>query len=234
MKNETAKKCGSMFMLWLVATGLAVAADDFQPVPKSDLPALWQFFDAAQSRVTNLVANITQTKTLKVFQQPIVSEAKLWFHRPNLFRWEVVKPVPSLTISDGKWLWMYYPEFQQAERYLMNDPRLGSSPFRALSASLGGNPASLTNSCDVTVLTSAQFYRMDVAPRDPKERQFLSRLVLDFDRKTLLVARTGMESPNGDRTENEYKDSNINQPLDDALFHFVPPSNVKVVSPFGK
>lgn len=225
---------GVQVVLALIAAASPIFADDFQPVPRSELPALWEFFATTQRGVTNFATTVTQTKTLKVFQQPIVSEAKLWFNRPNQFRWEVVKPAPSLTISDGKWLWMYYPEFQQAERYLVNDPRLGSSPLKALSAGLGANPASLTNSCDVTVLTNDRFYRLDVVPRDAKERQFLSRLVLDFNRTTLFLARTVMESPNGDRTENQYGPARVNESVDAALFHFDPPSGAKVVSPFSK
>jgi len=220
--------------VWLTITNGALADNDFQPVPKSELAGLWQHFDDVQRGVTNFTSNVTQTKTLKVFQQPIVSEARLCFSRPNLFRWEVVKPSFSLTVTDGKWLWMYYPEFQQAERYLVNDPRLGSNPIKALSASLGANPASLTNSCDVTVLSNAQFYRLDIVPRDTHEKKFLSRLVLDFDRTSSLITRTMMESPNGDRTENQFSSNKVNQALEAGLFQFEPPANVKVVSPFSK
>src|ERR1044071_6849243 len=81
------------------------AAEDFQSLPAGQQPALWQQFDTAQRGVSNFVSTVTQTKTLRILQQPIASEAKLWFSRPNLFRWEVTRPARSQTISDGKWLW---------------------------------------------------------------------------------------------------------------------------------
>ena len=129
---------------------------------------------------------------------------------------------------------MYYPEFQQAERYPLSDPRLGSSPMKAMSASLGENPASLTNSCDVSLFANAQTYRLEAIPRDSREKQLLSKLVLDFDRKSFTLSQTSLESPNGDRTENRFVSSQVNQSLDPSLFHFEPPPNVRVVSPFGK
>jgi outer membrane lipoprotein carrier protein len=226
---------GEWAMLCFCALAInTLGADEFRPVQASRQGAIWQEFEVAHRGFTNFVANVAQTKTLKVFQQPIESEAKLWFTKPNLFRWEVVKPAPGTTLSDGKWLWMYYPEFQQAERYPVGDPRLGSGPMKAMTASMGDNPAALTNSCEVVVFESERAYRLEAVPRDPRERQFLAKLVLEFERRSCVLMRTEMESQNGDRTENWFLSTQINQPLDPALFRFVPPEGVKVISPFGK
>lgn len=222
-------------ILWLCALAVsALGAEVFQPVPASRQASIWQEFEVAQRGFTNFVANVVQTKTLKVFQQPIVSEAKLWFTKPNRFRWEIVKPAPGTTLCDGKWLWMYYPEFQQAERYPVGDPRLGNGPMKAMTASMGDNPAALTNSCEVAVFENERAYRLEAVPREPRERQFLAKLVLEFERRSCVLLRTGMESQNGDRTENQFRSTQINQPLDPSLFRFDPPEGVNVVSPFGK
>ena len=221
-------------LTFFLFASVSFASDDFQPVPPSQQPAAWQRFEAAHRGISNFVANVVQTKTMTVFQQPVVSEAKLWFARPNRFRWEVVKPAPSLTVSDGSFLSMYYPEFKQVERYPLKDPRLGSGPVKAITASLGENPATLTNSCDVAMFASTGAYRLDAVPRDPRDKRFLSRLVLDFDRTSLLLTKTTMETLNGDRTENQFVSIRANQEVDPALFHFEPPNGVKLVAPFSK
>ena len=33
---------------------------------------------------------------------------------PRLFRWEYVKPYPQLIVADGKTVWVYEPDLQQA------------------------------------------------------------------------------------------------------------------------
>jgi len=239
MKNEWVKPVPliiavAMLGITSITEGGSEHAPDFHVVSADRQDAIWREFETARRGVSNFVAEVVQTKTLKILQQPIVSEAKLSFAKPNLFRWESTKPAGSLTVSDGKWLWMYYAEFQQAERYPLNDPRLGASPMKALSASLGANPVSLTNSCELIVWESAETLRIEAVPRAQKERQLLARLVLDLDRKTFLLLRTVIEAPNGDRTENRFQRVEWNQPLDVSRFRFEPPAGVRIVSPFGK
>ena len=76
--------------------------------------------------------------------------------------------------------------------------------------------------------------RLEAIPRDPKDRQSLSRLVLDLDRVSFAVRQTVIESANGDRTENRFTITEVNVEMPGSLFQFAPPPNTKVVSPFGK
>ncbi len=212
----------------------AASAQDLQPVPPARQAAVWDDFETAHRSFTNITAHVVQSKYLRILQEPIVSEANLWFQRPGLFRWEVVKPAPSLALCDGKSFWMYYPEFHQAERYPLDALRLGSNPLKVITASLGENPAWLTNLCDVAVYASPERYRLEAVPRDAREKQFVAKLILDFLRHSFVLERTVMESKNGDRTESRFLDSHINGTLDPSLFRFEPPPGVKVVSPFTK
>ena len=53
----------------------------------------------------------------RLTKKPILSSGKVWFQPPNKFRREVKGNSPSLTVSDGRQLWIYYPNFKSAERY---------------------------------------------------------------------------------------------------------------------
>lgn len=218
----------------ILLAGCLLADEEFHPVSPTGQGAVWKQLDAAHNQLTNFIAEVAQTKTMQILQRPIVSKAKLWFEKPNLFRWEVVEPVQSLIVSDGKSLWMHYPEFQQAERYPLGDPRLTNGPAKTMGVMLGASPAALTNTCDISMFASPHCYRLEVVPRDPNEKQLLSRLVLDFDRENFAIRRTVIESANGDRTENRFTITEVNADMSESLFRFTPPPDTKIARPFAK
>lgn len=66
-------------------------------------------------RTTQLAAEFTQTKHLKILTKPIISQGRLFFEAPNSLRWEYTSPVKSLmllnkgeltvyTFAQGAWL----------------------------------------------------------------------------------------------------------------------------------
>jgi len=78
-------------------------------------------------------------------KKPVVSSGTVWFQPPNKFRREVKGNSPSVTVSDGRELWIYYLNFKSAERY----PLGKGSPLDATVAAINSaliwkisNPAS--------------------------------------------------------------------------------------------
>src|SRR2546430_17077465 len=73
----------------------------------------------AERRATSpdVHADFQEQKTLHLMKQPIVSSGKIWFHAPNKFRREVSGNSPSVTVSNGRDLWIYYSNFKSAEHY---------------------------------------------------------------------------------------------------------------------
>ena len=65
-------------------------------------------------------------------KNPILSSGTVWFQPPNKFRREVKGNSPSITVSDGRELWIYYPNFKSAERY----PLGKGSPLDATVAAI--------------------------------------------------------------------------------------------------
>src|SRR6266542_6291183 len=81
----------------------------------------------SEGDLKNLLAGIRQTRStqadfqeervIRLMKKPILSSGKIWFQPPNKFRREVKGNSPSVTVSDGRQLWIYYPNFKSAERY---------------------------------------------------------------------------------------------------------------------
>lgn len=59
------------------------------------------------------------------------SSGKLALSAPRLFRWEYVKPYPQLIVADGRKVWVYDPDLQQAT-VKPQGPEEQNSPLAAL------------------------------------------------------------------------------------------------------
>jgi outer membrane lipoprotein-sorting protein len=76
-------------LLVLVVLVPAVArADDFERLRKES------------ARILTMSADFTQKKTMKILSKPLVSEGKFYYVAPSSIRWEYLKPVKSMVISD--------------------------------------------------------------------------------------------------------------------------------------
>src|SRR5213082_819802 len=62
-------------------------------------------------------ADFQEQKTMHLLNKPIVSSGKISFRAPNKFRREITGNSPSVTVSTGRDLWIYYPNFRSAEHY---------------------------------------------------------------------------------------------------------------------
>lgn len=79
----------SVLLLVLLMALPAAGADDFDRLRR----------DAA--RISSLSADFVQKKSMKILSKPLVSTGKFFYAAPDSIRWEYVKPIRSIVISDG-------------------------------------------------------------------------------------------------------------------------------------
>src|SRR6267143_203019 len=102
------------------------------PLSEADLKAL--LAGLRQNRSTQ--ADFQEQRMIRLMKTPIVSSGKVWFQPPNKFRREVKGNSPSLTVSDGRQLWIYYPNFKSAERYALGKRSPVDAGIAAITAAL--------------------------------------------------------------------------------------------------
>src|SRR6267378_218489 len=100
----------------------------------------------SEAELKNLLAGIRQNRTteadfqeqrmIRLMKKPIVSSGRIWFQPPNKFRREVKGNSPSITVSDGRQLWIYYPNFKSAERYPLGKGSPLDSTVAAINSAL--------------------------------------------------------------------------------------------------
>ena len=116
------------FIYWIFLAFALASVAKSAPLSESELKNLLAAI--RQNRTTQ--ADFQEQRVIRLMKNPILSSGTVWFQPPNKFRREVKGNSPSVTVSDGRELWIYYPNFKSAERY----PLGKGSPLDATVAAI--------------------------------------------------------------------------------------------------
>jgi len=202
---------------------------DSAPLSEVDLKNLLAAI--RQNRTTQ--ADFQEQRMIRLMKKPILSSGKVWFQPPNKFRREVKGSSPSLTVSDGRELWIYYPNFKSAERYPLGKGSPLDSTVAAINSSLNLEDVEHTFQISATKTDSPQAsYELTLLPRAPSMKRVFQKLDLRINDQ-LRVERTEMLLPNGDRIVTAYSNQ-TREPVPASTFEFTPPAGTEVSTPLGK
>src|SRR5205809_1508710 len=132
------------------------------PLSEADLKNLLAGIRANRSTQ----ADFQEERVIRLMKKPIVSSGRIWFQPPNKFRREVKGNSPSVTVSDGRQLWIYYPNFKSAEHYSLGK----RSPLDAAIATIN-TALNLENVENTFQITGARIdppeagYDLELTPR---------------------------------------------------------------------
>jgi len=193
----------------------------------------------SEADLKNLLAGIRQNRTtqadfqeqrmIHLMKNPIVSSGRIWFQPPNKFRREVKGSSPSVTVSDGRQLWIYYPNFKSAERYPLGKGSPLDSTVAAINSAL--NLENIENTFQITAIKTDNGYELALLPRTASMKRVFQKLDLHINE--LRVDRTDMLLPNGDRIVTSYSNQ-TRAPIPSSTFEFKPPAGTEVATPLGQ
>jgi outer membrane lipoprotein carrier protein len=181
-----------------------------------------------ENRITQ--ADFQEQRFLRLMNKPVVNSGKVWFQPPNKFRREVKGSSPSVTVSDGHQLWIYYPNFKSAERYSLGKRSPLDSIIAAINSAL--NLENVESTFDVTATKIGNGYELELTPRTPSMKRVFQKLNLRIGDQ-LRAERTEMLQLNGDRIVTSYSNQ-TRAPLPPSTFEFTPPPGIDITTPLGR
>ena len=211
----------------------------FPAAQETELPALRRM-EATYRKAVNLRANFLE----RYFENGSVVRIEsgvAYFHKPGKMRWEYLKPEKNLFLVDGKNAWFYTPVDHTATRI----PARQSDDWRTPLALLAGE-GKLSRVCARVLaanLPALPDANLPAAPglgfecvlkgatKNPvgdAQTESVSRVFLEISDKGDL-ARVLVQSPGSVLTEFRFKGWEVDPPLAESLFHFVPPPGVVIV-----
>ena len=196
------------------------------PLSEADLKNL--LAGIRQNRSTQ--ADFQEERVIRLMKKPILSSGRIWFQPPNKFRREVKGNSPSVTVSDGRQLWIYYPNFKSAERYSLGKGSPLDSTVAAINSAL--NLENIENTFQINATKTDKGYELALTPRTPSMKRAFQKLDLRIS-DNLRVERTDMLLPNGDRIATMYSNQ-TRAPVPASTFEFKPPPGTEITTPLGQ
>jgi len=200
------------------------------PLSSTDVKNLVAHIRDKRAQAPQAQADFEEEKVVHLLNKPITSSGKVWFQAPNKFRREVKGNSPSVTVSDGHQLWIYYPNFKSAEHYSLGK----RSPLDAAIATINTalNLENVENTFQITGAKIDNGYDLELTPRSSSTKRMFQmfRLRLNND---LFAERTEMLQPNGDRIVTTYSNQ-TRAPVAGSTFDFTPPPGTEITTPLGR
>ena len=194
----------------------------------------------SEADLKNLLAGIRQNRTaqadfqeervIRLMKKPILSSGRIWFQPPNKFRREVKGNAPSVTVSNGQQLWIYYSNFKSAERYPLGKGSPLDTTVAAINSAL--NLENVENTFQINAAKADKGYALTLLPRAPSMKRAFQKLDLQIN-DNLRVERTDMLLPNGDRIVTTYSNQ-TRAPVPASTFEFKPPPGTEISTPLGQ
>jgi outer membrane lipoprotein carrier protein len=215
--------------LLLVLMCLASIASS-QTLTQADVKNLLAKIRERRMSAPDLHANFQEQKTIHLLNKPIVSTGKIWFHAPNKFRREVSGSSPSITVSNGRDLWIYYPNFKSAEHYTLGKRSPVDAVITAINTAL--NLENVEKTFQISGTKVGNGYELQLLPRSLSTKRMFQRFDLRLN-SDLVAERTDMIQPSGEQIVTVYSNQ-TRAPIPESTFEFSLPPGTEVSNPLGR
>jgi outer membrane lipoprotein carrier protein len=200
------------------------------PLSAPEVKALLERIREKRNAAPHVQADFHEEKVIRLMNKPISSSGKVWFQPPNKFRREVRGSAPSVMVSDGQQLWIYYPNFKSAEHYSLGKRSPLDAGIAAINTAL--NLENVEGTFHISGVRTDHGYDLVLLPKAPSMKRLFQKFDLHVD-DDLLAERTEMLQPNGDRIVTTYSNQS-RAPIPPATFEFTPPAGTDVTTPLGR
>ena len=209
----------------LLAIGVRAA-----PLSPTDVKTLLERIREKRAAAPSMQADFQEQRKVHLLDEPINSSGKIWFQAPNKFRVERKGNAPSITVSDGQQLWIYYPNFKSAEHYSLAKRSPLDAAISAITTAL--NLENVEHAFHIAGNKAEKGYDIELTPRNPSMKRIFQKLLLHLS-DDFFAERTDMLQPNGDEIVTTYQNPN-HAAIPPSQFEFTLPPGTEVSTPLGK
>ena len=185
-----------------------------------------QALDAIQrqyEKVSTFEADFTQRSYVKMMNQTQSVKGTVKIKKPGKMKWVYGAPDTQILISDGKNLWLYVPEEEQATKVPVESIYSSNTPALFLAGK-----GKLTRSFNVeSVSQENQNILVTLVPKN--EDQGLARLILHADKKNYQITGSTVYDKLGNKTEIRFSRIRINREILEEQFQLRTPPGVEIL-----
>jgi outer membrane lipoprotein carrier protein len=201
-----------------------------EPLSPAAVKNLLQRIRERRVAAPNVQADFREERMIHFMNKPVTSSGKVWFQAPDKFRREVKGNAPSVAVSDGKQLWIYYSNFKSAEHYSLSKHSPIDAAIGAIDTAL--NLGDVEGTFNITAKKIENGYELELTPRSATMKRMFQRFDVRIS-NDLLVTHTEMLQQDGDRIVTDYSNQS-RAPIPASTFEFTPPPGTEITTPLGR
>lgn len=195
--------------------------------PQQDAATVLRGASSAYEAIRSLRAEFVQEVENPILGSRTVSRGTLYQRQPDRLLMRFSDPAGDVVVSDGRYIWAYYPSVDEKQVMRVAAARGAPSGFD-LRAQFIGDPlqrfAARLEGTDTVAGRPAHVLHLT-----PRERTTYRSLKVWVDARDHLVRRFVIEEQNGVTREFVLSGLELNPTLADSLFEFTPPPGTQVI-----
>lgn len=177
--------------------------------------------------IGGFAADFTQSLKSAASGESDIRVGKLYYKKPNLVRWETLKPERELFMVTGEAVWEYYPEEATAIKYPLEAVLQNKTMIRFISGA-----ARLDEEFEITELgEQAGLMRLELAPLNPEPTMVVAYAWVDPE--TALLRRIEIIDFFGNANLLVLDDLELDPDHPDGRFEFDPPEETEIIDNTG-
>lgn len=222
-----------LIALALPAGRASAAAPTAPPDPRAPglsgmarLQALLERVKLEQRSVRTLEARFVQHRESALLVKPEDSTGEFSYAAPNRVRWEYAAPNPITVVIDGDQMTTWYRDLGRADKIKIG--RYSNQVFKYLGAS--GSMQALLDYFTVTLeipKKASEPYKLELTPRYARIAKRLRAMTIWVDAQRFFPTRVRYVEGDGDVTEYELKNLQVNPQLPGDRFVLKLPAGVE-------
>lgn len=176
---------------------------------------------------TSLQGDFTQLLVSKEGKTLQTTTGQFRFKRPGLYYWQSDEPYPQSVVGNGKQVWVYDPDLEQVT--INPQSKMPYNPATLLAGGVDDINARYHVSASEAAKPYAQHF--ELTPKESHlaklEQAPFVLLTLTFDHQ--FVRQLTFTDRLGQQTHITFNNTQLNQPINSAVFDFVPPKGSDVL-----
>ncbi|MBO7141447.1 MAG: outer membrane lipoprotein carrier protein LolA [Prevotella sp.] len=171
---------------------------------------------AAAQAMTSLQCDFVQTKQLKMLNDKMVSEGRMYYSQKDKLRWEYVKPYQYIFIMNGDRVLLKNKERSDVIDVRQN--KIFREIARIMMSSVVGDCLSDDRTFKTSISTTGGDWVATLLPQRKDMKQMFQKIILHFDQRQATVSRVELVEKNGDQTTIDLKNIRKNETIAPRTF----------------
>ncbi|OOP57174.1 MAG: hypothetical protein AYP45_05170 [Candidatus Brocadia carolinensis] len=165
-----------------------------------------------------------------MLKEKVCVNGSVLMKKPNMFRWDMVKPDKSIMVIDGEMMTIYHPDIKEAQIFNLSGNLIASNTVKFFTTTLWGSLSEMEKKFSVTMFRRNSEIVFKLVPLSKIVGRYVSSLLIYYDEKTGVPQGFETITPKGEKTITRLSNIKINPEIEKDLFKLKLPEDVCITN----